>query len=52
MKRHLTLHTLNTFFRQQREILMSKFEKLESDNIKQKDTYENQIYELERSHIR
>ena len=31
---------------------MAKFEKLEADNLKQKEGYESQIYELEKSHIR
>ena len=39
-------------FRQQREQLMAKFDKLEADNLKQKEEYEGKIYALEKNHIR
>jgi hypothetical protein len=39
-------------FRQQREQLMAKFDKLEGDNLKQKEEYEGKIYGLEKNHIR
>jgi hypothetical protein len=38
--------------RQQREQLMAKFDKLEADNLKQKEEYEGKIYGLEKNHIR
>ena len=39
-------------FRQQKEQLMTKFEKLESDSKQKMADYEAKIYDLEKSHIR
>ena len=39
-------------FRQQKEQLMNKFEKLESDSKQKMEDYEKKIYDLEKSHIR
>ena len=39
-------------FRQQKEQLMNKFEKLESDSKQKMDDYEKRLYDLEKSHIR
>ena len=39
-------------FRQQKEQLMTKFEKLESDSKQKMSDYEAKIYDLEKSHIR
>jgi len=39
-------------FRQQKEQLMNKFEKLEGDSKQKMDDYEKKIYDLEKNHIR
>ena len=39
-------------FRQQKEQLMNKFEKLENDSKQKIEDYEKRLYELEKSHIR
>ena len=39
-------------FRQQKEQLMNKFEKLETDSKQKMEDYEKRLYDLEKSHIR
>lgn len=39
-------------FRQQKEQLSNKFDKLEGDSTEKMDEYEKKIYTLEKSHIR